>query len=195
MNDMIPPSRGRIASPFVVSVVRELNMSDIYRLSSIEITKTAPPPLQRLKATHHAAARLLASGKSSVDVALLVGRTPQRIRDLQKDPAFTELVAYYHDQITETELEDTVRLRAKLVNIAEAAVDEIDERLDSDEKRAKIPIGELRQIAEMGLDRTVAPPKTATPVANAPQNITFNIGSAPARDPSDNAKVIEQEKD
>lgn len=178
------------------NVVRDLTAEDLFQLLSEPITASAPPTLQKITSNHHAMARLIASGKSSQQVAILCNRTPQRIRDLTRDPAFKELVSFYENQISDAEINDEVRLRNKLVTVAETAVDEIEERLDDPERRAKIPVSELRQIATMGLDRTVAPPKTAIPMNTAPQNITFNIaGNGPARDIKtiESVKIIEHQ--
>lgn len=174
----IPARQGRIALPIVMSVERELTDADIHRLVTQPIERSAAPPLQRLRAPHHAAARLVAAGKSAVEVGILVGRTPQRINDLKNDPAFKELVAYYADQISNSEIADEARLRHKLTTLAEDAVDELQERIENDESRKRLPASELRQIAELGLDRTVAPPKTANTTTSTPPQITFNIGGA-----------------
>lgn len=192
---MLPKTSGRIALPLVFSVVRELNSIDLLRLVTETVERSAPPSIQKLTARHHTAARLLASGKSCTEVAILVSRTPQRIRDLQSDPTFSELVSYYHDQIKEESLSDSVRLQHKLVTLAEDALEEIDDRLSNDEKRSAIPISELRQIAAMGLDRTVAPPKTATPVTTPPQQITFNIGQQTIKELPEKITVIDGEVD
>ena len=95
-------------------------------------------------------------------------------------PAFTDLVSYYHDQVVVLEVEDAQRIQGKLTDIAEMAVDEILERVEDDNKRKMLPMGELRKLTELGADRTVAPPKTATdtPIA-PPTTITFNIGNRP----------------
>lgn len=173
---MIPvPSRGRIAEPIVMTVVRDLTLMDIHRLVTEPITVTAPPTLQKITATHHSIARLLAGGKSAAAVAILCNRTPQRVRDLQKDPAFKELVAFYESNYSEAELGDEIRLRGKARNLAELAMDELTDRLEDDSKRTKIPAVTLVQLAGDQLDRTVLPKKTAVPITTTPQQITFNI--------------------
>ena len=180
---MIPDGSGRIANPITMTVVRELTSDDIFRLVSEPITVSAPPLLQKLTSSHHAMARLVASGKSATQIAILCNKTPQRVRDLTKDPAFKELVAVYQEQISAAEITDEVRLREKARNIAEMALDEISERMEDDDKRAKIPFAELRQVAGDTLDRTVLPKKTAVSASIPPQNITFNIaGNGPVRE-------------
>ena len=175
--DLIP-LRGAAVEPLFLEVVRDLTAADLADLINSPVT-SGPPPLQKLRATHHRCAVLLAEGKDCAEVAAIVGMTPQRVRDLRdKDPAFRELLHYYSDQVISVQLEDSARIRDKLIDVAELAVDEIRDRLEDPEKMKKIPIGEIRQIAAMGLDRTVAPPKATTAQVLAPTQITLNIGNA-----------------
>lgn len=186
------PSRGRPGLTLLMSVKRELDAEDILRLAiSDDLPRSAAPVLQRLRTSHHTAARYLASGKSIKETALLVDRTPQRIGDLTRDPAFCDLVAYYENQIKDSSIDNSQRIHEKLVEVAELATDEILDRLENDETRAKLPVGELRQIAALGLDRTVAPPKTAQPATIIPAQITFNMGTRDLRPTEE--KIIEHE--
>ena len=189
------PSRGTVRGlPLILEVERELTASDLLSLAYDGAVRVAPPALQQIRAVHHAAARYCAQGLSNEDVGLRVGRTAQRIGDLRLDPAFKNLVATYAASVEDKALEDGERLRGKLVDAAEAAIDEIAARMENPAQLSRIPVGELRQIATMGLDRTVAPPKTAVPASSVPANITFNIGTKDLR-PGDDAKVIEHVSD
>ena len=189
------PSRGRPGLTLLMSVKRELTPLDLVRLSTEATPRTAAPVIQRLRASHHAAARHLANGKSVRETAALVGRTPQRIGDLTRDPAFQELQAYYEDQRTEVDIDRAAVIQADLVDVAELAVHEIQERLEDPAKLAQIPIGELRQVAAMGLDRTVAPPKQAVTVSSPPTHITFNMGTRDLRPKTitEEGETIEEE--
>lgn len=172
----IIPSRGAIATPLVLEVTREITAEDILRLGSA--AKTNVPILQKLHATHHRQAQLLAQGRSISEVAMIVGCTPQRLVQLQVDPTFAELVHCYHDQIMVAMISDGARLADKIVDVGEMAVDEMRERLQDDELRAKIPLGEIRKIAEFAMDRTVAPVKSAPPSAIPPIAVTMNFGTS-----------------
>lgn len=169
------PSRGRPKRPIFLEVLRELSPADLGRLG--EAPKVSVPTVQRLRAIHHRQAQLLASGRTPTEVAAIVGCTVQRLVQLQVDPSFTQLVAYYQDQIMVQALEDGARLKDKLVDVGEMAVDELRERLEDDQRRKGIHIGEIRKIAEFAMDRTVAPPKTAVPPSTTPANITINFGT------------------
>jgi hypothetical protein len=190
------PRAGAPAKRLLLSVERELTHQDIFDLATgeTEVPKTAPPTIQRLKATHHAAARFLAAGKNVTETAILVGRTPQRIGDLTRDPAFQELMAYYKDQVDEVGIDDAQRIKQKLLDVAEESLDEMTDRLEDPEKRRTIPFGELRQAVALGADRTVAPPKTAQPTTVVPAKITFNIGTRDIR-PKDGEGTITIEQE
>ena len=159
----------------MLEVARELTAEDLLRLA--DAPKVAVPILQKLRATHHRQAQLLAKGHSVNEVAAIVGCTPQRLVQLQIDPAFKELISYYHDQIMTLMLEDSARLKDKLVDVGEMAVDELKDRLEDADTRAKMPIGEIRKIAEFAMDRTVAPPKSAPPSTAPPVSVTMNFGT------------------
>lgn len=172
--DLIP-SRGAVAEPLVMEVVRELTPTDLALL--VDAPKVNVPVLQKLRATHHRQAQLLAQGKRPTEVAAIVGCTVQRLVQLQQDPTFTQLVSYYHDQNMTSLMEDSVRLKDKLIDVGEMAVDELRLRLEDEKTRTAMKTFDVRQIAEMAMDRTVAPPKTATPATSPPAAITINFGT------------------
>jgi hypothetical protein len=154
--------------------------------------------VQSLKASHHTAARLLAAGLTIKEVAARVGRTAQRIGDMQRtDPAFQNLIGYYQEMISETEVEDAREMQGMFRGIGLDALDEIRERLDDPRKRAEIPIGELRQLASTAADRTDAPNKVAQQGLIAPQTITIKLGPRDLRpqepEPKPQLKLIDQE--
>jgi len=165
-----------------MTVERELTHEDIMELATQPKARVAAPVLQKLRASHHRIAREMAQGKSAVEVAALVGRTPQRVRDLMKDPAFTNLVAYYEDQVHETTIDQAQTLQETWIDIAQLATDEIIERLEDPTSLKTIPVAELRQLATAGSDRTVAPPRQATPIAQPPMQVTFNMGPNQLKD-------------
>jgi hypothetical protein len=172
--DLIP-SRGAIAEPLLMEVERELTREDISRLG--DAPKVSVPILQKLRATHHRQAQLLAKGHSPTEVAAIVGCTVQRLVQLQVDPTFTELVSYYQDQIMSAMIQDSARLADKLVDVGEMAVDELRDRLEDDDKRRAMQTGNILKIAEFAMDRTVAPPKTSVNSAAPPAAITINFGT------------------
>jgi hypothetical protein len=170
---------------------RDLTPEDLARLA--EAPKVGVPLIQRLRATHHRQAQLLAQGKSVGEVAAIVGCTPQRLTQLQADPTFAELVTYYHDQTMAAMLQDGARLQDKIVDVGEMAVDELRDRLENEEARKRMPVGEIRKIAEFAMDRTVAPPKAAPNVSAPPANVTINFGTTlrPPMELRDSSDIID----
>lgn len=162
--------------PMIFSVGRQLTAEDILRAKVFPRSDTSGPPLlQRLTANHRRAARLLACGKSIAEVADAVGRTPDRISKLQSDPAFANAVAEYGKQIEDADLDEGIRMRGMLVEIAELSLESIRGQLETAPEA--ISIQERRQLATMALDRTVAPPRTPQPPPAQATAITFNIAT------------------
>lgn len=185
--DLIP-ARGAIAEPLLLEVERALNAQDMARIG--DAPKVSVPILQRLRATHHRQAQLLAEGKSVTEVAAIVGCTPQRLTQLQVDPTFTNLIQFYQDQIMSQAIGDAARLRDKIIDVGEMAVDELRDRLEDDNKRSKMPVGEVRKLAEFAMDRTVAPPKTSQPASTQPSAITINFGT-PVKHDTEGGPLVE----
>lgn len=171
--DLIP-KRGKF-SLLGLEVVRELNLSELPQLALIP--PTGPPEIQAVSARHKLQARLVAEGRSNLEVADIVGCTPQRIYQLKQMKTFQELVSYFQDQIQEGGIEDAQRFQGKLLQAGELALDELNERLGDDQQRKLLPVGELRKITEMAADRTVAPSKSAPQGTSPPQSITLNFGT------------------
>lgn len=190
-NDIIP-ARGAIAEPLLLEVTRELTADDIQRLGSAP--KVGVPIIQKLRATHHRQAQLLAAGKTLGEVAAIVGCTTQRLVQLNQDPTFQQLIAYYLDQNMVIALEDSARIRDKLVDVGEMALDELRDRLEDDTQRGKMRTRDVRQIVELAMDRTVAPPKAAPGAITTPTSITMNFGTGlrPVKD--DKIIDVEDEK-
>lgn len=171
------PARGRPpgGGTLILELVRPLTPEDILQAASRPAVKSGPPPLKTLKSVHQQAARLIAAGHSDTEVAIAVNRTPQRIRDLKVDPAFSNLVRIYQEELDAKLADANERGATLMAEVFEIAATEIRDRLEDDTKRARVPLSELRQIAVMAADRSVAPPKAAQPPQATPTQITFNI--------------------
>lgn len=187
----IIPVRGRPAAPIAFEVVRELGAADIFRLVAAPGPKTGVAPIQKIREIHRRQARLIAEGLKITDVAIRCDTTPARLHQQMEDPSFINLIAYYREQADDVTVETVTRIQERLVDIADAATAEIYDRLDDEGKRAGLPFGELRKAAELGLDRTVAPPKSAGAGVQAPVQITFNIPGRGLRE----TRTLEPEPD
>ena len=175
MGDIIPV-RGAISEDLGLEVLRELTFDDMKRLK--DAPKLGVPVIQKLRSVHHHQAKLIAEGKKLVDIAVEVGCTTQRLVQLQNDPTFAELVLYYRDQITTANIDIAQRVQAKILDVGEMAVNELHDRLENDETRRRMPVGEVRKMAEFAMDRTVAPPKQAMNAAPPPSSVTINFGTS-----------------
>lgn len=192
------PQRGRPGAILFMTVVRSLTPQDFVDLQLKGPKKIAPAIIQRFRTKHHRAAILMAEGRSNVEVARLTGYTPQRISDFRTDPAMCDLIEGYKVQIVDGVLNEVQNMQHRLVNVGELAVDELEDRLEDDTRRRQMPLSELRQIAQLALDRSVAPPKAAPPGTTPPVNVTFNIGTRdlrPKEDLPELAPIIVENED
>lgn len=177
------PQRGRPGVVFMMEVERNLTSEDILGLAvnNDQPLKNAPV-VQRLREIHQRAARLCAAGKSNVEVAMIVGRTPQRIGDLRsRDPAFMDLVKYYETQIEEVEVMGAALAYQDYADINDLARGEIVERLEDPIRMKEVPMDELRRLMIETGDRTHTPPKNAVATPIIPTKITFNMGNRDIR--------------
>lgn len=168
-----PKGRGKPPARVVhMAHLRDLDESDLPDLLD-------PPPqppatvIARLRQRHHAAARLLAEGRKVAEVAMITGYQPGRISALQADPAFIELIHYYSSQVDAV----YVSVHERLAALSESAVGELQDRLE--ETPEKFSVRELKELAELALDRTGFAPKGngggsgTTPVGPSVLNISF----------------------
>lgn len=92
-----------LASPLVknpilhAEVSRELSPEDLVILETTPL-KSTTPLLKRVRASHHAAARLIATGMKDVEVGAVVGYSQTRLSILKNDPAFMDLIEFYTER-------------------------------------------------------------------------------------------------
>jgi hypothetical protein len=176
------PKRGRPPVVFMMTVEQELRSEDLFKLEVMnDHPLTAPPVIQRLREIHHRAACEVASGKTMTEVAIATGRSPARIMDLCRDPAFKELISYYRTQIEEVDISLAALAMQDYKDINDLARGELIKRLEDPAKMGEIPVDELRHLMITTGDRTTMPPKIATPGATIPVKITFNMGNRDIR--------------
>lgn len=128
-------------------------------------------PLERIQGIHHAQARLLAMGKSAVEVSAALGVSTQMVNTLQHDPTFQELMAYYKDQCDIIAL-DTY---AKADLVKRLGLDILQERLET--KPDSFSNNQLRQLTVDLMDRTDLPIKTPQGGQTGSAVITFNFAN------------------
>lgn len=148
LNQVLPAN-----PPLAAAVSRELSLEDLILLETTPLG-SKPPAIQKIRAIHHAAARLLAVGTKSRDVAIATGLCESRISILQCDPAFAELVSFYSAR--EDQRFEDVQERARILGLS--ALEELQERLEESPK--EIPSKILVSIMTASLDRGGHAPKT-----------------------------------
>lgn len=136
-------------SPFTLSAIvdRELQAPDLAEAKAGTSEPGAANPLQRVRAVHHAAARILGAGGAIAEAALASGLSLQRIATLRTDPAFVELETFYASREDERFVDVQVRLQI----LGLGAAEELQERLlDSP---AEMADDDLRKLLVAALDR------------------------------------------
>jgi len=100
--------------------------------------------LQKVRAVHHQAARMLAAGARPAEVARTTGMHPNRLYILQDDPAFAGLVEHYAEQ--EHQIWVDARQRAAMLGVT--AMEELQDRvLENPENLTNKQLLEIAQAA------------------------------------------------
>jgi len=164
---------GRPGKPLTGHVVRELELSDV---GLLDLPREAPvSQLQKIKDSHHMAARLVAQGMGPVEVSIHTGYTPQRITDLLKDPAFQDLMEVYRKDLRDTHAD----VAARLAGLALDAIGEIHDRVrDTPED---VTTGQLTEIAKTALDRIGYGPQSKSTNVNVNVDIAGRLEAARRR--------------
>jgi len=139
--------RGRKPSLVGAVISRKLEAADMLKLSEPASPQQASP-IRKLKHSHHNLARLLADGTREEEISSITGYTVAYISVIKGDPAFSSLVQYYAEQAAEKYL----NVHERLSTLSMDCVDEIQSRLA--EAPDSFQVRELKEIAEMGFDRT-----------------------------------------
>jgi len=147
---MAPPARGRRPSGVKGAFVRELTPEDIRQLQNLPSGQLGSDAqvLKKLRHSHHSLARLIAEGVREGEASTITGYSLTYISTIKHDPAFKELVAYYAEQKSEV-IHD---VHQRLASVATDALEIIQEKMAEDPD--SIPIKDLLEVAELGLDRT-----------------------------------------
>jgi hypothetical protein len=167
IDDLFTPSariQGRARRAPLIEYIRDLRPSDL-ALLSIERHTTAPT-IQRLRDSHHALARCLATGAHPAEASLVTGYSLSRISILKADPSFQELLAFYREKTDEVFVDVNARMSA----LSLEAIAELQERLDDDP--GAFSRVELLEIAKVFADRTGYGPSSKS------LNVNMNVDLA-----------------
>jgi len=133
--------------PLYAEASRALCAEDKVLLGTVSLG-VKPIALTRIRAIHHQAAKLLATGMKAVEVSAVVGLSQNRLSILQSDSAFKELLSFY------TEREDTrfADAQERLVLLGLDAAAELHERIV--ENPEEVSSKTLVEIMTASLDRS-----------------------------------------
>jgi len=147
---MAPPARGRRPAFVTCAVVRELISADIQKLQDLKPGDlgTGAQIVKKLRHSHHGLAKLLTDGVKEAECSVITGYSGPYISIIKHDPAFAELIAHYQSEKHEIYLD----VHQRLSSVALDAVEEIQERLADEPEN--ITMRELKEIVEMGMDRS-----------------------------------------
>lgn len=148
-------------------------------LSEEDVPELLNPPtfdgartLTRLRERHHYLARLLAGGTSNVEASIMTGYSESYISMMKnEDPAFIELLDYYGTQKEKSFLQ----VHERLAMLGTSVIEEIHDRFD--ENPAAFTLKQLQDLAEMTLDRSIAPIKSGPkmPQQGTSTGVALNI--------------------
>jgi len=131
-------------SGLVMEIQRPLAPED---LAMLQLAPTKQPSLKKIRDSHHALARTLASGISNIDASRITGFDQTYISIMKADPAFQELLSFYedHDEVKQADLRERMTLIALDVSA------EIRDRLHNDPDA--FSHSEMRQLLTALADR------------------------------------------
>jgi hypothetical protein len=175
LEGLLPPPRvgpGRQAAPLVAEFVRELTPADLAMPATVTQT---PPAISKIRDSHHAVARMLATGSRDGDIAIATGYSASRISVLKADPQFQELVKFYTDTSTEV----VADLRSRMAGMAIDALQEMSSRLNDDPEQ--FSVGQLNEVVKTMADRTGHAPQHG-PQSKTEINITLVERMAKSRE-------------
>jgi len=171
--DLEIKTRGRPARPVVLTVARELTQADISLLATDRQIK--PIPIKRLRDSHHALARCLASGMKPAEASIVTGYCLARISILQSDPSFAELLNFYRSNEEMQFAEFQTRMSALGLD----AIQELHDRLL--EEPEKLSPGQLLELVKSMADRTGHGPATKSTNVNVNVDLSARLEAARRR--------------
>lgn len=121
---------GRLPVPLDVEYVRDVAEADL-ALMAVQPLGSTSPAIKRITDRHHALARLLATGTSEAEAALITGLSLSRVSILKNSPAFQELQALYQSEV-KREFATTLE---HMAGVSRDAVLVLRERLEEDDAR------------------------------------------------------------
>lgn len=179
---------GRQPANVTMEFERELSPADL-RMPAV-MPQTSPS-IKKIRDTHHALARVLATGVKEAEASLITGYALSRISILKADPQFQQLLAFYREGATAAQTE----FKDRMAMVGMSALSELAERIEDEPE--KISTALLKDIVKDLADRTGHAPNKGS-VGGVNVNINLRDTMAQARERVNalraaQAKVIDNE--
>lgn len=181
----ITRTRGRAPKPVPAVELRDLTDADLALLDTEKGVRA--PTIKKLKESHHALARALASGMRPAEAAQVTGYSLSRISIIQADPAFKDLMEVYRAEVGEAY--DV--LHGKMAAMAVDAVEEMHERLLDDP--TEFSTNQLLDVAKTFADRTGFGPATKSTTVNVNVDLANRLEAGRRRADEMRLKLISPE--
>lgn len=150
----------------LITDVRPLRPADLVQVVATKRPSTGRPEsaVKRLSARHRLAARLIAEGKSNIEVANICGYTPQNIVILKQAPAMQDLIKHFQEEA------DVVyrSVNERLSEVAGEALDLLMDKIENDPEA--VSLNQAIELVKLGADRTGNGPQRSQNV-----NVTVDI--------------------
>lgn len=178
--------RNTRGQPYHILAVRPLTEADLPALRE----KSAPlARLAALRDSHHAVARLMATGLTNIQIAAQTGHSLASISRYRRDPSMVELVAHYRALITSEWLDEVDQFQRDWRVVATKALRTINDHFDDAEERGDlVPYNRAQSTLSDYGDRFGYGKKSAT--VNVSVNYAAELEAAIARTKS---KTLEAE--
>lgn len=163
--------RSTRANPWQVTYAREIGPEELVLLHSVsQLPTNSKAPLARLAAPHHTLAQMLAEGQEPIVVSRISGYTVARIRTLQNDPAFAELITFYAEQKVMAEND----VQKAIAHVGMTATQILQERLEDEPE--SFSNKDLLALQTAQLDRTGHGPQSKRTVEiSDPRNVLSEL--------------------
>lgn len=182
-------TRGRRATVLDMEYLGEISMDDIVERQAglpKAISDSQKPSLARIRGIHHELAKLLASGLKETEVAAATGYSLSRISVLKQDPAFKDLLAYYHKASSDAFAD----IKKQLALLSSDILGEIQDRLE--QKPESFSPGALAELAKLTLDRAGFAPVTKSVAITASASDLAAIKAKARESQNETVTILEQ---
>lgn len=163
--ELVPGPRvgpGRQAAEITAEFSRALTRAD---LSMPVLKSAAPPSIKEIRDSHHALARVLATGTKEGEASIITGYSPSRISVLKADPQFQQLLEFYRETATDV----VADFRARMADMGMDALAVLRDKLEADPDSFSGAL--LKEIVMAMADRTGHAPQ------RGPTSVTqINVG-------------------